>query len=65
MRVPSGKKWRVKRHPRFTVLDFGEYMAADASPRETIRRAMKYDRIAPTLLYDRLRRTIPSRSSHS
>lgn len=34
-------------------------MAADASPRETILRAMKYERIAPTLLYDRLRRTIP------
>jgi len=26
---------------------------------KTILRAMKYERIAPTLLYDRLRRTIP------
>jgi hypothetical protein len=59
MRAPSGKKWRVKRHPRFTVLDFGEYMAADAAPRETIRRDMKYERIGRTLLYDRLRRAIP------
>jgi hypothetical protein len=59
MRAPSGKKWRVKRHPRFTVLDFGEYMAADAAPRETIRRDMKYERIGRTLIYDRLRRAIP------
>jgi len=59
MRVPSVKKWRVKRHPRFTVLDFGEYMAADPSPRETILRDMKYERIGRTLIYDRLRRAIP------
>lgn len=59
MLVPSSKKWRVKRHPRFTVLDFGEYMAADPAPRETILRDMKYERIGRTLIYDRLRRAIP------
>ena len=32
----------------------GEYMASDDGPRETLRRNMKYERIAPTLLYRKL-----------
>lgn len=43
--------WRVNLHPRYTVLEFGEYMAADDGPRETILRDMKYERIARTLSY--------------
>lgn len=45
------KVWRVNRKPRFTVLDMGEYMAADDGPRETLLRNMKYERIARTLTY--------------
>jgi hypothetical protein len=51
-------KWRVNRKPRFTVLTFGEYMAADDGPRETMLRDMKYERIARTLIYRHLHRAI-------
>src|ERR1700730_11367159 len=47
----SDIRWRVNRRPRFTVLDMGEYMAADDGPRETILRNMRYERLAPTLIY--------------
>jgi hypothetical protein len=46
--------WRVNRKPRATVLEMGEYMAADDGPRETILRNLKYERIAPSLIYDKL-----------
>jgi hypothetical protein len=57
MRNPQ-TKWRVNRHPRFTVLTLGEYMAADDGPRETILRGMKYERIARTLIYRHLYRAV-------
>ena len=51
-RMDAPKKvWRVNRKPRFTVLDMGEYMAADDGPRETLLRNMKYERLARTLTY--------------
>ena len=43
--------WRVNRKPRFTVLELGEYMAADDGPRETMLRNMRFERLAPTLIY--------------
>lgn len=43
--------WRVNRHPRFTILEIGAYMAADDGPRETIARDLKYERIARSLTY--------------
>jgi hypothetical protein len=46
--------WRVNRKPRATVLEMGDYMAADDGPRETILRNLKYERIAPSLIYDKL-----------
>ena len=51
-------KWRVNLKPRFTVLTFGEYMAADDGPRETMLRDMRYERLARTLIYRHLRTTI-------
>lgn len=54
----SGYKWRVNKRPRFTVLELGEYMAADDGPRETMLRDMRYERLARTLLYQSLRRTV-------
>ncbi len=43
--------WRVNKTPRFTVLELGEYMAADDGPRETILRNMRYERISRSLIY--------------
>jgi hypothetical protein len=43
--------WRVNRKPRFTVLELGEYMAADDGPRETILRNMHYERVSRSLIY--------------
>lgn len=54
------KIWRVNRKPRFTVLDMGEYMAADDGPRETLLRNMKFERIARTLTYRRLYQAVAS-----
>ncbi len=51
-------QWRVNRHPRFTVLELAEYMAADDGPRETILRDMKYERIARTLVYRTLNQAV-------
>lgn len=45
------KAWRVNRSPRLSAAEFGEYMAADDGPRETILRDAKYERLARTLLY--------------
>jgi hypothetical protein len=50
-------KWRVNLRPRCSVL-FGEYMAAEASRRETLLRDMKYQKMAPTLNHSRIRRAI-------
>jgi hypothetical protein len=36
----------------------GEYMAADDGPRETILRNMKFERLAPTLIYRHVRRAV-------
>lgn len=46
--------WRVNRRPRFSVLEMGEYMAADDGPRETLLRNMKYERLARSLTYRKL-----------
>jgi hypothetical protein len=43
--------WRVNRKPRFTVLELGEYMAAEDGPRETILRNMRYERLSRSLIY--------------
>ncbi len=43
--------WRVNRKPRFTVLELGEYMAAEDGPRETILRNMRYERVSRSLIY--------------
>lgn len=51
-------QWRVNRHPRFTVLELAEYMAADDGPRETILRDMKYERIARSLVYRTLNQAV-------
>jgi hypothetical protein len=51
---PPALIWRVNRKPRFPLLSLGEYLAAEDSQRETMRRNMKYERIAPTLLYRKL-----------
>jgi hypothetical protein len=52
--------WRVNRTPRFSVLELGEYMAADDGPRETMLRNMRYERMAPSLMYRSLYRAISS-----
>jgi hypothetical protein len=52
--------WRVNRKPRTTVLEMGEYMAADDGPRETIVRNWKFERIAPSLIYDKLNQAVSS-----
>lgn len=52
--------WRVNRSPRFPILSLGEYMVADDGPRETMRRNMKYERIAPTLIYRKLSKAVAS-----
>jgi hypothetical protein len=52
--------WRVNRTPRFTVLELGEYMAADDGPRETILRNMRYERISRSLMYRLLYQTVAS-----
>ncbi len=52
--------WRVNRKPRFPVLSLGEYMACEDGPRQTMRRNMKYERIAPTLIYRRLQKGVAS-----
>ncbi len=52
--------WRVNRKPRFTVLELGEYMAADDGPRETIIRNMKYERLARPLTYRTLNQAVSS-----
>jgi hypothetical protein len=36
-------RWRINRRPRFTILDMGEYMAAEDGPRETILRNMGFE----------------------
>jgi hypothetical protein len=36
----------------------GEYMAADDGPRETILRNMKFERLAPTLIYRHVHRAV-------
>lgn len=46
--------WRINRRPRLSVLEMGEYMAADDGPRETQLRNMKYERLAPSLMYRKL-----------
>jgi hypothetical protein len=51
MAEPFPVVWRVNHHPRFTVLEFGEYMAADDGPRDTILRNLKYERLARSLSY--------------
>lgn len=50
--------WRVNRKPRISVLELGEYVAADDKQRETKRRNLKYERIAPTLLYSKVHEAI-------
>lgn len=52
--------WRVNLTPRFPVLSMGEYMALDDGPRETMRRNMKYERIAPTLMYSKMQKAVAS-----
>lgn len=59
MRNPD-VKWRVNRRPRFTVLEMGEYMAAEDGPRETMLRDMRYERLARSLVYRHVRRAISS-----
>lgn len=54
------KIWRVNRRPRFTVLEMGEYMAADDGPRETLLRNMKYERLGRTLSYRHLYQAVAS-----
>jgi hypothetical protein len=54
----SSLVWRVNRRPRFPILSLGEYMAADDGPRQTMRRNMKFERIAPTLLYRKVQRAV-------
>lgn len=54
----SDIKWRVNSTPRFTVLTFGEYMAADDGPRETMLRDMRFERLARSLVYRRLRHAV-------
>jgi hypothetical protein len=56
----SRKIWRVNRHPRFTVLEMGEYMAAADGPRETLLRNMKYERLAGSLTYRQLFQAVTS-----
>jgi hypothetical protein len=51
-------QWRVNLRPRFTVLELGEYMAADDGPRETTLRNMKYERLSRSLIYRILRPSI-------
>lgn len=53
-------KWRVNRHPRFSVLEMGEYMAADDGPRETMLRHMRFERLARSLTYRNLNRAVRS-----
>ena len=38
----------------------GEYMAASDGPRETMRRNMKYERMAPSLLYSKVAESVSS-----
>lgn len=52
--------WRVNRSPRFSALELGEYMAADDGQRETIRRNLKYERMAPSILYRDLHQAVAS-----
>ena len=52
--------WRVNRKPRFPVLSLGEYMACEDGPRHTLRRNMKPERIAPTLIYRKLAKGVAS-----
>lgn len=51
----SDYRWRVNLRPRFSVLELGEYMAANDGPRETILRDMKFERLARTFIYRFLR----------
>jgi hypothetical protein len=46
--------WRVNRRPRITALEMGEYMATDDRQRETMRRNLKYERVAPSILYSKV-----------
>jgi hypothetical protein len=57
---PQKNVWRVNRQPRFTVLELGEYMAAEDGPRETIIRNMKYERLVPSLMYRTLNQAVSS-----
>lgn len=50
--------WRINERPRFTALTLGAYMAADDGPRETMRRDMRFERVARTIRYDNVRRAI-------
>ena len=50
--------WRINRRPRFSVLEMGEYMAADDRPRETIVRNMKYERLGGSLSYRRVSQSV-------
>lgn len=50
--------WRVNRSPRFTALELGEYMEAIDDRRETMRRNLKYERLAPSLLYSHLHKSV-------
>ncbi|WP_128080079.1 hypothetical protein [Roseicella frigidaeris] len=51
----SDYRWRINSRPRFTVLEMGEYMAADDGPRETMLRDMRFERLSRTLIYRFLR----------
>jgi hypothetical protein len=51
----SDYRWRINSRPRFTVLEMGEYMAADDGPRETMLRDMRFERMSRTLIYRFLR----------
>jgi hypothetical protein len=55
MDIPVKPQWRVNLHPRFPVLDMGEFMVTDDGPRETILRNMKYERLGRSLTYRLLR----------
>ncbi len=50
--------WRVNKRPRFTVLEFGELMAADDGPRETLLRDSKYERLYRSIGYRDVNRTV-------
>lgn len=56
--------WRVNQTPRFPLLSLGEYLAADDGRRETMRRRMKFERLAPTLLYRKVQMAVARFLAH-